>query len=54
MRPVRIVAAIAVACAAWSAQAARTLEVMSFPGGFNWPFWIGTEKGFFAAEGLEV
>ena len=54
MRSVRIVAAIAVACAACSAQAARTLEVMSFPGGFNWPFWIGTQKGFFAAEGLEV
>lgn len=54
MKRVRIVAAIAIACLAGSAHAARTLEVMSFPGGFNWPFWVGTQKGFFAAEGLEV
>ena len=30
------------------------IEVIVFPGGFNWPLWIGAEKGFFAAERLEV
>jgi len=26
------------------------IEVIVFPGGFNWPLWIAEEKGFFAAE----
>ena len=30
------------------------IEAIVFPGGFNWPLWIGAEKGFFAAERLEV
>jgi len=54
MKGARLLAVLAIAGAACGAQAARTLEMMSFPGGFNWPFWVGTEKGFFAAEGLEV
>ena len=37
--------------AAW---AAAPLEVIVFPGGFNWPLWVGQEKGFFAGNGLEV
>jgi ABC-type nitrate/sulfonate/bicarbonate transport system substrate-binding protein len=37
--------------AAW---AASPLEVIVFPGGFSWPLWVGQEKGFFAANGLEV
>jgi ABC-type nitrate/sulfonate/bicarbonate transport system substrate-binding protein len=37
--------------AAW---AASPLEVIVFPGGFNWPLWVGQEKGFFAANGVEV
>lgn len=37
--------------AAW---AAAPLEVIVFPGGFNWPLWAGQEKGFFAANGIEV
>ncbi|MGZ5648877.1 MAG: ABC transporter substrate-binding protein, partial [Usitatibacter sp.] len=37
--------------AAW---AAVPLEVIVFPGGFNWPLWVGQEKGFFAANGMEV
>jgi ABC-type nitrate/sulfonate/bicarbonate transport system substrate-binding protein len=30
------------------------LAVIVFPGGFNWPLWVGMEKGFFAQEGVEV
>jgi ABC-type nitrate/sulfonate/bicarbonate transport system substrate-binding protein len=54
MSPVRAVAILllALSTAAWPAT--RTLEACTFPGGFNWPFWVGAEKGFFAAEGLEV
>jgi ABC-type nitrate/sulfonate/bicarbonate transport system substrate-binding protein len=37
-----------------AAIAARALEVIVFPGGFNWPLWVGNDKGFFAAQGLEV
>jgi len=35
-------------------MAAAPLEVIVFPGGFNWPLWVGQEKGFFAANGVEV
>ncbi len=34
--------------------AAAPLEVIVFPGGFNWPLWVGQEKGQFAAHGVEV
>jgi ABC-type nitrate/sulfonate/bicarbonate transport system substrate-binding protein len=54
MKTARVVLALALACVAYGAQAARTLEVIVFPGGFNWPIWVGTEKGYFAAEGLEL
>ena len=37
-----------------AAQAMRTLEVIVFPGGFNWPLWVAADKGFFAANGVEV
>ncbi len=30
------------------------IEAIVFPGGFNWPLWIGAEKGVFAAEGIAV
>ncbi len=36
------------------AMAATPLEVIIFPGGSNWPLWVGNEKGFYAAQGLEV
>jgi ABC-type nitrate/sulfonate/bicarbonate transport system substrate-binding protein len=39
---------------AGAACAAQTLEVIVFPGGFNWPLWVGNDKGLFAAQGLEV
>jgi ABC-type nitrate/sulfonate/bicarbonate transport system substrate-binding protein len=36
------------------AQAPAPLQVIVFPGGFNWPIWAALEKGLFAAEGLVV
>jgi ABC-type nitrate/sulfonate/bicarbonate transport system substrate-binding protein len=37
-----------------AAAALLTLEVIVFPGGFNWPLWVGQEKGYFRAHGVEV
>lgn len=54
MRYARVLAALLVAFTSVAWPATRTLEACTFPGGFNWPFWVGSEKGFFAAEGLEV
>ena len=36
------------------AQTAAKLEVIVFPGGFNWPIWVAQEKGFFHENGVEV
>lgn len=46
-----VLAGILLQGAAW---AAAPLEVIVFPGGFNWPLWVGQDKGFFAANGVEV
>jgi ABC-type nitrate/sulfonate/bicarbonate transport system substrate-binding protein len=37
-----------------SAQAPARLEVIVFPGGFNWPIWVAQDKGFFRDNGVEV
>lgn len=41
-----------------AAQAAaadnKPLEVIVFPGGFNWPIFVAENKGFFADEGIAV
>ncbi|HEY8613508.1 MAG TPA: ABC transporter substrate-binding protein [Roseomonas sp.] len=36
------------------AQALRPIELITFPGGFNWPIWAAMEKGFFARHGVAV
>lgn len=49
------IAALAVMAAApASAQEKKTLEVIVFPGGFNWPIWTAQKNGYFAAAGVEV
>ena len=35
-------------------KALIALAVIVFPGGFNWPLWVGMEKGFFAQNGVEI
>jgi ABC-type nitrate/sulfonate/bicarbonate transport system substrate-binding protein len=37
-----------------AAQSPATLQVIVFPGGFNWPIWAAQDKGLFAREGLDV
>ena len=36
------------------AQTGKPIELIVFPGGFNWPVWIAEEKGFFARNGVAV
>jgi ABC-type nitrate/sulfonate/bicarbonate transport system substrate-binding protein len=52
MRTARILltAALLACSQAWAAK----IELIVFPGGFNWPVWIAKDKGFFADQGLEV
>ena len=50
----RLLAAIVVLLATASSQAAERLEVIVFPGGFNWPLWVAEADGGFVAEGLAV
>jgi len=37
-----------------SAQTAKPLEVIVFPGGFNWPLFVAQDKGFFEKNGISV
>jgi ABC-type nitrate/sulfonate/bicarbonate transport system substrate-binding protein len=32
----------------------KSVNVIVFPGGFNWPIWVAQEKGLFAQNGIEV
>src|SRR5436853_7739672 len=32
----------------------QSVNLIVFPGGFNWPIWVAQERGFFARDGLEV
>jgi len=46
-----------VSCASVAPEPAKTLtpvNLIVFPGGFNWPVWVAQEKGFFARNGIEV
>jgi ABC-type nitrate/sulfonate/bicarbonate transport system substrate-binding protein len=49
----RIGFALALSLAGTLAVAAP-VEVIVFPGGFNWPLWVAQEKGFFADNSIEV
>jgi ABC-type nitrate/sulfonate/bicarbonate transport system substrate-binding protein len=37
-----------------SAQGTKTLDVIVFPGGFNWPIFVGQDKGLFEKNGVTV
>ena len=52
----RIAAATALLALAGTAlaQAPRTLEVIAFGGGGNWPVWAAEDKGLFAKNGIAV
>jgi hypothetical protein len=36
------------------AQAPANVTVNAFPGGFNWPSFVGQQKGFFERNGITV
>lgn len=36
------------------AQSTKPVSVIVFPGGFNWPIWVGQEKGYFERNGIAV
>jgi len=42
------------ACTTTPPAPPKTVSVIVFPGGFNWPIWVAQEKGFFAKNGLDV
>jgi ABC-type nitrate/sulfonate/bicarbonate transport system substrate-binding protein len=35
-------------------KAPTAVNLIVFPGGFNWPIWVAQDKGLFAKNGLEV
>jgi ABC-type nitrate/sulfonate/bicarbonate transport system substrate-binding protein len=41
-------------CAATPPQPPKTVNLIVFPGGFNWPVWVAQEKGLFAKNGIDV
>jgi ABC-type nitrate/sulfonate/bicarbonate transport system substrate-binding protein len=48
-----------VACALWLSAAPlaaqdKPIELIVFPGGFNWPIWVAQDKGLFAANKVAV
>ncbi|MBI3514643.1 MAG: ABC transporter substrate-binding protein [Proteobacteria bacterium] len=55
---IRTVAAFAMALAALAVAPARAqdkpIELIVFPGGFNWPIWVAQDKGLFAANKVAV
>jgi ABC-type nitrate/sulfonate/bicarbonate transport system substrate-binding protein len=56
MRHVKLILA-ALGCAATlivSPAGAGPFKVVAFAGASNWPFWVGQEKGFFAADHVEA
>jgi ABC-type nitrate/sulfonate/bicarbonate transport system substrate-binding protein len=32
----------------------ETVNLIVFPGGFNWPIWVAKEKGFFERQGIDL
>src|SRR5437867_10827459 len=47
-------AALALAACARAQAAPKPVNVIVFPGGFNWPIWVAQERGLFAKNGIEV
>jgi ABC-type nitrate/sulfonate/bicarbonate transport system substrate-binding protein len=37
-----------------AAAAAKPVNVIVFPGGFNWPIWVAQERGLFSEHGITV
>src|SRR3989475_2844607 len=49
-----LTALLIASCAIAQPAPPKPVEVIVFPGGFNWPIWVAQEKGLFAKDGVEV
>ena len=49
-----LIALLLVSCAPLPPAQPKTVNLIVFPGGFNWPVWVAQEKGLFAKNGIEV
>jgi len=54
LRKIAAAAALSAATCSGLAQEPKTLEVIAFGGGGNWPVWAAQEKGLFAKNGIAV
>src|SRR6266850_5512413 len=50
----RILAILILAGCTTTPQTPKTVNLIVFPGGFNWPIWVAQEKGLFAKNGLDI
>src|SRR5258708_1098186 len=53
-RLVGLIALLLVSCTSTPPALPKTVNLIVFPGGFNWPAWVAQEKGLFAKNGLAV
>src|SRR3979490_2233784 len=51
---VALIALLLVSCTPLPPAPPKTVNLIVFPGGFNWPVWVAQEKGLFAKTGIEV
>src|SRR5712664_1831634 len=49
-----LIALFIASCAIAQPAPPKTVNLIVFPGGFNWPIWVAQEKGLFAKNGIEV
>jgi len=49
-----LIALLIASCAIAQPAPPKTVNLIVFPGGFNWPVWVAQEKGLFAKTGIEV
>ncbi len=49
-----LIALLIASCAIAQPAPPKTVNLIVFPGGFNWPVWVAQEKGLFAKNGIEV
>src|SRR5882762_9836638 len=49
-----LIALLIASCAIAQPAPPKPVNLIVFPGGFNWPVWVAQEKGLFAKNGIEV
>ena len=53
MRVVIAAVLLLAGCTAQPPAPPKPVNLIVFPGGFNWPIWVAQDKGFFARHGIE-